>query len=299
MTHRDPRRRLVELFPQFLIRRRRGWRGLDDLVIEAGVTRSQVLLLRALVQETEPGAGMSADELRASLFNPYSTIHPWQPDLAPLVERGLMFDDGARYTVTPQGRELIEAAERAAHAYLATLTPIRAAELERLAAAIVPIAEAVIAAEQPERRPHLARIFRLPLSADGEPMVNLEWAIYALWLARDDAHNAAWRARDFDGPALDLLTRLWAGEAGTIDALIDVLAASQRPEDVTAGVDRLIATGYVERDDSRLQLTAHGCAARDAIEAETDRVYFAPWPPLADDEIAWMIGALRRLIDRL
>lgn len=185
------------------------------------------------------------------------------------------------------------------HAYLATVEPLPRDDLRWLAERLAEVAEQIIATDQPAARPHLARAFRLPIQADSAPMVRLDWLVFVLWSARDDAHNAAWRAKGFDGPTLDVLTRLWIGEAWTADGLITVLAASQWPADVTDGIERLIAAGYVARDDSQLRLTRRGRRVHDLIEAETDRLYFAPWPSLPDATIARMITTLRRLIEVL
>src|SRR6266508_1404440 len=96
-------------------------------------------------------------------------------------------------------------------------------------------------------------------------------------MARDDAHNATWRAAAFDGPTFELLGRIWAGEAGTRAELIERVGGSQRPEYVERGLASLIAQGYVDAEGDALRLTPAGRASRDAIEAETDRIYFAPW----------------------
>jgi DNA-binding MarR family transcriptional regulator len=299
MNDTDPRRPLVELLPTFLLKRRRGWTGLEDLLIESGLQRPQFFLLRAIVQETDQGVALSEDELGAKLYNPFATIHPWRSELPLLVERGYLADTDGRYTATAQGRNLIEHAEREVHGYLATIAPLPETDLRRLADRFAEIAERSIAADQPDDRPHLARAFRLPIQADSAPLVRLDWLVFVLWATRDDAHNAAWRTHGFDGPTLDLLTRLWAGEAHTLDDLTAALVASQTTRDVKRGVARLIKDGYVERNGAAIRLTTRGRRIRNAIEAETDRLYFLPWPPLSDAEISWMINTLRRLIDKL
>ena len=115
-------------------------------------------------------------------------------------------------------------------------------------------------------------------------------------MARDDSHNAAWRAAGFDGPAFDLLSCVWSGEATTVSALTDAIQQFQRPEDVTRGVEWLIAAGYLVREGDALRLTSSGNAVRDRIEAETDRISFASWPSLSSEEIAWRRATLDAVI---
>jgi hypothetical protein len=297
----NPRRALVDLLPQYLMRRMRGWAEFPSMLEQAGLAGlvgPSRMVLRAVVMETDPGASISEAELRANLFNPYATVHPHLKALPALVGRGYLAHDGDRYMVTPQGRALVEHLERAGRAYLATLDLLPPADLTRLADAFADIADRLWAADEPAAKPHQARVRRLPSAAGGPPMARLEEAIYALWMARDDAHNAAWRAAGFDGPVFDLLTRLWAGETDTVAGLIERVAGGQRPEDVERGVTALIARGYLLAEADALRLTPAGRATRDAIEAETDRVYFTPWP-LVPGEAEWLYQAFRRLCERL
>jgi hypothetical protein len=296
----NPRRALVDLLPQYLMRRMRGWAELPSLLEQAGLAGlvgPSRMVLRAVVMETDPGASMSEAELRANLFNPYVTVHSHLEALPVLVECGYLVLDGERYTVTPQGRALVERLERAGRAYLATLDLLPPADLGRLADTFAGIAARLWAAAEPAAKPHQARVRRLPSASGGPPMARLEEAVYALWMARDDAHNAAWRAVGFDGPVFDLLTRVWAGEADSVAGLAERVGG-QRPEDVERGVAGLIAQGYLSIESESLRLTPAGRAVRDAIEAETDRVYFVSWPSEAR-ELEWLYDAFRRLCDRL
>jgi hypothetical protein len=317
----DPRRALVTLLPQFLPRRRAGWPGAP--IQQSGLERPAFFLLIAIVRELDPGASASYDDLQANLFNPYSTIRPALDLLPALVAGGYLSQDGERYSVTPAGRELIIAAEHDVRAYVATRQYAPEDEIARLADRFEQIAGRLWAAPEPAAKPHQMRNRRLPPPEPGSaPQVHLDEAAYTLWLARDDAHNAAWRTADFDGPSFDLLSRLWAGDAATEAELVGLVKHDQRPEDVARGLARLIEAGYVARTENReqgnkgageqtskgageqtsgvtLALTERGRAVRDAIEAETDRIYFAPWPPLYDDELAWMTAALRRIVTAL
>lgn len=293
------RRALVDLLPRFLLRRRAGWSGLEDLLAQSGLARPELLLLRAIAMETDQGVGMTDDQLRADLYNPYNTFNPIFESLPALVEKGALRKDGDRYSVSSAARELVERAEAAGNAYLATLDLLPAADLARLAETLAEIAGRMWAAPEPAVKAHQARVRRLAPVEAGQAAALLDYAIYALWAARDDAHMAAWRAAGFDGPAFDILSRLWSGEAGTPAALNEALRHSQRPAEIARGVDELERRGYLARDSDALRLTAQGRAARDAIEAETDRMYFAPWPPLSADEVAWLHDALLTVCERL
>ena len=118
-------------------------------------------------------------------------------------------------------------------------------------------------------------------------------------MARDDSHNAAWRAAGFDGPTFDLLSRVWSGEATIVPALTEAVQQFQRPEDVTRGIERFVAVGYLTWDGDALGFTPHGAEVRERIEAETDRISFTSWPPLAHADLAWLRTTLEAVITGL
>ncbi len=296
---RDRRRDLVDLLPQFLTRRMRGWDGLLPLLSERGLARQDALLLRTIVMETEPGAAMTEAELRARLFNPYSTVNAIFEALPALVERSCLAQHGEQYIVTPTGRTLIERIERAGRAYLATLDLLPPADAERLADTLAEIAGRLWAAPEPVVKAHQARVRRLPAAVGVPPLARLDPAVYALWMARDDAHIAAWCHEGFDGPAFELLSQIWSGAARTRPALSERVGQSQHPADIARGLATLSERGYVLVEGEALRLKPAGQAIRDVIEAETDRIYFTPWPARAPDEVAWLCETFQALCERL
>ena len=121
--------------------------------------------------------------------------------------------------------------------------------------------------------------------ATTHPMVALENAVFGLWQARDDCHMAAWRQAGLDGPTLDALTRIWRGEAASEEDLAAKLT-SQRAADVAGELaslqrDGLVATGGQPRT------TEKGAKARQAIEDETDRLFFSGWPEDVAASAGW------------
>ncbi len=289
---------LVSLFPRFLHLQPFGWKGSQD-ILQSGLKLPALLLLRAVVQETDPGEMLSRQEMESRLFNPYSTFHPIFDNLPSLLEKGYLSHSGNRYLVTPGGRTLIERIEQAVQSYTATLTPLPLPELTQLAALLESIARRMWQANEPTVKAHQARCHRLSPIAPSAPMVQLEAAIFALWMARDDAHIAAWRAEGLSGPHLDLLTRLWTGEAHSLPELTTALQHTQRPEDILQGVTALREAGYVLGEGEHMALTASGHQVRTRIEEETDRIYFTSWPPLTPEDLDWLYASLKQVCDTL
>src|SRR5437588_3105094 len=145
----SPRYRdLVSLFPRFLHLQPFGWKGSQD-ILQSGLQLPALLLLRALVQETDPGEMLSQQEMESRVFNPYSTFHPIFDSFPSLLDQGYLSHTGGRYLVTPHGRSLIERIEQAAQDYTATLTPIPLPDLTRLAALLETIAQRMWQATEP------------------------------------------------------------------------------------------------------------------------------------------------------
>jgi hypothetical protein len=203
-----------------------------------------------------------------------------------------------RYLVTPDGRALIERIEQAEHDYVATLTPLPLSELTQLAALLEATAQRLWQANEPTIKAHQTRSRRLPITT-GTPMVRLDAAVFALWMARDDAHIAAWRAEGLGGPQVDLLTSLWRGEAHTLPELTAAFEQLQRPEDILQGITALSEAGYVLVEGERIALTQDGQRVRVRIEEETDRIYFAPWPPLTPEDLGWLRSSLEKVCETL
>lgn len=286
---------LVPLLPQFLTKRRRGFAGLATILADTRLSHPAFFMLVRVAEG--PPEGGAAEELRPGA--PYATRDPHRPWLDEAAAGGFLVLDGAgRYRLSEQGRSVVARLEREAAAYLATLRPIPEGELARLADRLAAIA-AGLDAEAGGLGAHLPRGRRIAALAPGAaaaPLVRLERAIFDLWMARDDAHIGAWRAARFPGPALDVLTRLWRGDAETLPALQECLAATQGPAEVAALVEELVEQGYVAWRGETLQPTRAGYNVRETIEADTDNLYFRQWPPLDPGEVAWLHDALGRVI---
>jgi hypothetical protein len=240
------------------------------------------------------GVGFQGDEGAQveDLFNPYSTtFDQWSAPAAAARGAGLAEQDEAtgKWRITQKGRELFARVRREADAYLATLEPIPAKEIVHLAALLARALAAIESSGLPFD--HMHRNARL--RGDGNiPMVALENALFGLWHARDDSHMSSWRDAGFDGPTFDVLTRIWRNEATAEGALASKLP-TQRPDDVHKALARLRRDGLVKPD--AIEVTPRGAAARQGIEDETDRKFFAPWPADVGAEAPWMTERLRSI----
>lgn len=140
----------------------------------------------------DQGASLSVDDLQRQLFNPYSTIFAFLDLLPPLVEKGLVEQTGDGYSVTDRGRSLARQFEQRTTAYTAAHIDLAKPDLQRFVTRLEQLADRMWRAPEPASKPHGARVHRLrSFVADRSLVARLDHAIYALWMLRDDAHNAA------------------------------------------------------------------------------------------------------------
>ncbi|MFL5731766.1 MAG: helix-turn-helix domain-containing protein [Chloroflexia bacterium] len=298
----DTLKQLPPLMPQFLRRRRAGLPARAQLMRDLGLDprTMSVLFFLHQVQGSYEGHPVTISQLRA--YEPYSAIDWCTAPLGVFLEKGLVaVDTGGAYTLTPRGREAMDDLHAAGRQHVSQLQPLPEEELETLADQLERATAGFIADPVLSPRPgsHLEGARSLRVDSDTlHAMVRIEQAIYELWGARDDAHMKAWRDAGLEGPPLDVLTRLWTGEASTLAGLQEVLADEQTPTDIDSSLAYLLDKEYIQRDGDSVQLTPEGVLVREDIERDTDKLYFDPWPHTTRDA-RWVLGALRRLIDNL
>ena len=77
-----------------------------------------------------------------------------------------------------------------------------------------------------------------------------------------------------------------------------MLQFDQSPEDVEASLAYLFDKDYIVREGDTIKLTPAGVLAREDIESETNRIYFASWPH-TELQAAWIRDNLAKLIEKL
>ncbi len=279
----------MPLLPKFLTGRRLPADWIPRVAQDLEVDRPAVLIAMAIERAGEAGLA------ERSVSSVYATkLDASAPALAAAQGAGLITKSGERWVATERGRDLAMRLRKASDEHLGAITTIPADELRRLGELLERAFQAATQAPEPsvkDRLP-LGQGFRRGLRPSNL-MTAIDQAVYGLWMFRDDCHIASWRDAGFDGPTLDVLTRIWRELPGTLDELAPTVM-QQGPEDVGAAVDRLRRDGLVEPD--ALRVTERGRAKREAVEAETDRLFFTPWPDDVGAEGPWIRGRLEQVV---
>lgn len=298
------RRQVVaDLFPEFLSKRGQAFAPVAEAFArELGVPRTALGFAGSLALLED---GVLRRE-RSRWRSPYAMKLPAvEEQWAESVRAGFAEALADGWRVTPRGHEIADEYQRRFRATLraAPLPPAptssSARDLSHLASRIPATAKR---AQLVKRLPHA------PPTEPASPAVTLNRAITELWSFRDDCHIAAWRAAGYDGPTIDILTQVWPGtddltwatQGGvrSIDELAKALGTKQERADIEHNLDALVARGDLVREETHLRITDHGRLARDAIESDTDRRYFAIWD-LDDAATARLGDDLRTVIDAL
>ena len=122
---------------------------------------------------------------------------------------------------------------------------------------------------------------------------------------RDDAHIAAWLPYDVTGPQWEAFShvwgrRVWGDPVRTAEEAAEKLGF--RGFDATAmaaGLDALVARGWLEADGDAYRLSSRGLQIRKAAEEATEQHFFGPWDlsPAEVEELTGLLKAAKAALD--
>ncbi len=203
------------------------------------------------------------------------------------LERG---PDG--YALTALGRAATEGMYSAVRARLASLRPLPAADLARLAALLDALVAAGVAPGRLTDRACAAASGTLGPNPESALLARAAWSVEALTNQRCDAHRAAWQPLGVSGPAWETLTWLWEGRADSVAGLYAWANAQPFPRGFSAQayngfVTQLVQAGWANLDAAgAATITQAGRAARAAAEADTEALFFGPWSVVSPTDLA-------------
>lgn len=249
-----------------------------------------------LVQGAEPHA-LTLD--RFAQRNPYVGSARLAAQLAGAAERGLLAAGPAdAYQLTERGRDALNSIFGAVHAALKDYQPLPEADLERAAELLRRLVEATVAAPEPADKQNLLSSRRTDPGPHASAAARIDQYLTDLLRFRDDAHTAAWQPLTSDGPAWELFTCIWRGEADTFAALQQRLERREHaPGTFTRALHELEASGWISQDGDVYRATATGRTLREQAEEQTDRYFYGPWNVLSVPEVDDLHELLSRLRD--
>jgi len=232
---------------------------------------------------------------------PYASIKRQTERYDALVEaRCLEIDRCGLYRLTEKGRDVIEGFFRVAHVGMAKTEPLAEDELNQLRSLLERLVEATLNAPKPAEKPVLQDSRWTEPGPDVAPSIAIDQLVTDLSRFRDDAHLAAWRPLGVDGRSWEALTYIWQEEASSAADLVEQLAFRGYSEEQYAeSLLDLSERGWIGGDEGSYQVTEDGRRIREQAERNTDRLYYAPWSVLDDEELDQLEDLLQSTINNL
>ena len=232
---------------------------------------------------------------------PYSHPDTLESVLFALSDHGALAPTGdGGYKLTEKGTKILDELFEAFYTTLdesEALEPANLADFEELLARLV---KASLEAKTPETKAIIALSQRShPQKAYG-PLARIDQHLDDLGAFRDDTHLAAWAPTHLRPEAWDAFTQIWAGEADSVESLMERLQyRGYDAEAYAAGLANLVSRGWLEVRGDRYEITEAGQSIRDEVEAKTNELFFAPWGTASSQELNLLRYRLQQLIDAL
>lgn len=231
---------------------------------------------------------------------PYGLAQGNKVRFASVVQQGYLASDGqGKYHATETG---IAAAVRLFDASLesiAPLNPMPQGSLSKLSSLLARISDAAF--KTPEPPAHVILKAKRELYRRLGMIAVLEGALaHCLELEgrRDDCYIATWKPHGVEGHTWQVLDQLSPSDALTLDELHDKLCRRGVTRKVHAeDVKELARRGWADDASGKIQITSAGRQVRAEVEAETERLFFAPWSSLNESELAELADLANQLRD--
>ena len=233
---------------------------------------------------------------------PYGLAQVNDARLASAVQQGYLATDGqGKYRATESGRTTALRLIQAGNAVMAALTPMPKESLRTLGNLLAQISNA--AASTPEPPAHVLIKAKRDLYQRTNTFATLEgFVAHCLLLEghRDDCYFATWSAHGVEGHTWEVLDALSQGDKMTFDELHKKLSRRGVTREVhAADVQELARRGWADDASGKIQITSAGKQVRAEVEAETERLFFAPWSCLNESESEELASLASQLRDGL
>ena len=237
--------------------------------------------------------------------SPYSSRDIILERMAESMDRGVLDQVSLEvYTLSDKGRALAEAIPVAVVETAAAMQPIPQDQSERLALLLRQIVDDCLAAPEPDR-PCLRRSRSYDMGPEAPVVERIRRYLGDLAAFRDDAHMAAWRAYGVSGIEWDAFSHIQGqyvfGEpVATAVDLTEKLGEFHGYDSVAyeQALHAVAERGWLAGENGRYRTTPEGEQIRQAVEDETDRLFYTPWS-LSQAELADMRSLMTQMRDAL
>lgn len=235
-------------------------------------------------------------------YFPYGLAQVNDERLTSAVQQGYLASNGQGvYRATESGRTTALRLINVGNEVMAALTPVPKESLRTIGDLLARISGTAF--HSPEPPAHVLIKAKRDLYERTGVFATLEGFIAHCFLLeghRDDCYFATWSAHGVEGHTWEVLDALSQGDTMTFDELHKKLGRRGVTEEVHAGdVRELVRRGWAEEGSGVVKATEAGKQVRAEVEAETERLFFAPWSSLNESELEELSSLASLLRDGL
>ena len=233
---------------------------------------------------------------------PYGLTQTNEGRFASAVQQGyLTVNDKGEYRLSDSGLEVLKKIGRAVDASADHLDPMPKEGAQKLVDYLTRLAGASFIMPEPPAKWLISYKRRNMRPVEGSCL--LRYVIYyydQIAAYRDDMYVATWQAHGVEGHTWEMLDQLVQGDVLThADLYTKVKGRGVTEEIHVRDVKELIGRGWVEEGSGVYQITSAGKQVRAEVEAETERLFFAPWSCLNESELEELASLTSKLRDGL
>lgn len=233
---------------------------------------------------------------------PYGQARENEEGFVSAAQKGYLVSDGSgRYTRSQKGMDVAQKIWRVAGDSLANLKPISDEHQQRLMEYLGRLVNASLAAPEPPSHFFLSHKYQNYSRYGTEsPLEDFIVRFGSLSAFRDDMYIACWSAHGVQGHVWETLDKLVQNDELTFDDLFDKVKRRVPARELLAeNILELARRGWADDASGRIQITASGKQVRAEVEAETERLFFAPWACLNESELDELASLASQLRDGL
>jgi DNA-binding PadR family transcriptional regulator len=270
--------------------------AVEPIAEKHGLSRHLFTLIIAYSLRPDPVTGA-----KIGTRMPYSHPETLENVLAALADHGALAAEGdGRYALTEKGLAILDELFEVFYTTLDESEALAPADLTDLEDLLGRLVKASLKAEAPANKAVTTLSQRSHPKKEYGLLARIDQHLDDLSAFRDDSHLAAWAPYHLKPEAWDAFTQIWAGEADSLEGLMERLQSrGYAAEAYAAGLTNLVSRGWLEIRGARYEITEAGQALRDEAEGKTNQLFFAPWESVSSLELNRLRYRLLQLIEAL
>jgi DNA-binding PadR family transcriptional regulator len=230
--------------------------------------------------------------------SPYNALSYYHEGFTVLTEMDLMSGDENGYSLTENGRSLVNNILEAFHAHLGAIQPtltddMPLEEWNRLADLLERLDSSLLNASDPPGTWCIDHVQGLPMPDEPVALARIDKVLDDINAFRDDAHIAAFKPYKVKGHTWELFTALWRKEVTNPAEMAEKYAGRGYAEaDYQQALLDLVKRGWVEETEEGSYVVTEnastepgrsGRSLREEAEAQTDIYFYLPWGRILPD----------------